>query len=83
MVKTPEEIRRLRRATEITIKAHASFRDAIKVGNTDHDLFKAATGRMISEGADGIRSSTSVAGRQTLSRPRALPDGTVMKRATS
>src|SRR5581483_2631566 len=26
-----------------------------KVGNTDRDLFKAATARMINEGADGIR----------------------------
>jgi Xaa-Pro aminopeptidase len=55
MVKTPEEIRRIKFATEVTIKAHASFRDAIKIGNTDHDLFKAATKRMIDEGADGIK----------------------------
>jgi Xaa-Pro aminopeptidase len=55
MVKTPEEIRRLRRATDITIKAHASFRDAIRTGNTDHDLLAAATRRMIDEGADGFR----------------------------
>ena len=55
MVKTPEEIRRLRRATEITVKAHESFRQAIKVGNSDEDLNKAALGRMIAEGADGIR----------------------------
>jgi Xaa-Pro aminopeptidase len=55
MVKTPEEIRRLRRATEITVKAHESFRGAIKPGNSDEDLNKAALGRMIAEGADGIR----------------------------
>lgn len=55
MVKTQEEIRRLRLATEMTVKAHASFRDAIKIGGTDYDLFKAASGRMISEGADDIR----------------------------
>ncbi len=54
-VKTPEEIRRLKRATEITVMAHASFRDAIRVGNTDYDLFKAATRRMVDEGADGYR----------------------------
>lgn len=55
MVKTPEEIRRIKFATDVTVKAHASFREAIKVGNTDYDLFKAATKRMIDEGADGIK----------------------------
>ena len=54
MVKTPEEIRRLRRATEITVKAHESFRAAIRPGDTDEDLTRAALGRMIAEGADGI-----------------------------
>jgi Xaa-Pro aminopeptidase len=54
MVKTPEEIRRLRRATELTVKAHESFRSVIKPGNTDEDLSRAALGRMIAEGADGI-----------------------------
>jgi len=43
MVKTPEEIRRLKFATGITVKAHASFRDAIRIGNTDEDLFRAAS----------------------------------------
>ena len=55
MVKTPEEIRRLKKAAAITVKAHESFRDAIKPGNTDRDLFKAATIRMFQEGADGVR----------------------------
>jgi Xaa-Pro aminopeptidase len=55
MVKTPEEIRRLKVATEITVKAHESFRSAIRVGASDFDLHKAATRRMIDEGADGIK----------------------------
>lgn len=55
MVKTPEEIRRLKTATDITIKAHAAFRDAIREGNTDHDLFRAATMTMIENGADGYK----------------------------
>jgi len=81
MVKTPEEIRRLRRATEITIKAHASFRDAIKVGNTDHDLFKAATSRMISEGADGIRFINIGCGpTNSFAAHAPFPMGTVMQR---
>jgi Xaa-Pro aminopeptidase len=54
MVKTTEEIRRLRRATELTVKAHESFRSVIKPGNTDEDLSRAALGRMTAEGADGI-----------------------------
>ena len=54
MVKTPEEIRRLRQACDITIRAHESFRSAIQPGQTDTDLHKAALGRMVAEGADGI-----------------------------
>jgi Xaa-Pro aminopeptidase len=54
MAKTPEEIRRLKRACEITVRAHESFRDAIRVGATDRDLFRAAARRMFDEGADGI-----------------------------
>jgi Xaa-Pro aminopeptidase len=54
MVKTPEEIRRLRKATELTVKAHASFHSAIKPGVSDEDLTRAALARMIAEGADGI-----------------------------
>lgn len=65
MVKTPEEIRRLKHATEITIKAHESFRQAIAIGNTDHDLFRAATRRMIDEGADGFRFINIGCGPQT------------------
>ena len=54
MVKTPGEVSHLRRAADITIKAHESFRAAIKPGNTDRDLFTAANVRMFEEGADGI-----------------------------
>ena len=65
MVKTPEEIRRLRLATDITVKAHAAFRSAIRVGATDHDLFRAATGAMIENGADGIKFINIGCGPQT------------------
>ena len=54
MVKTPAEISRLRKAADITVKAHESFRAAIKPGCTDRDLFTAANVRMFEEGADGI-----------------------------
>ena len=55
MVKTPEENRRLKEAAEITVKAHASFRETINPGTTDRDLFTAAVKRMYDEGADGVR----------------------------
>lgn len=55
MVKTPEEVRRLREATRITVTAHAAFRRAIKIGARDTDLFRAATRAMIDDGADGIK----------------------------
>lgn len=65
MVKTPEEIRRLRRACEITIKAHESFRQAIVPGHTDDDLQRAALTRMMQEGADGIHFINIGCGPQT------------------
>jgi Xaa-Pro aminopeptidase len=52
MVKTPEEIRRIRRAIECTTKAHESFRAAVKPGVTDRDLYRVAATRMIEEGAE-------------------------------
>ncbi len=55
MVKTPQEISHLRKATDITIRAHESFRAAIKPGCTDRDLFTAANVRMFEEGADGVK----------------------------
>ncbi|WP_431282240.1 M24 family metallopeptidase [Humitalea sp. 24SJ18S-53] len=62
MVKTPEEIRRLKLATEITVKAHASFRDAIKPGVSDLDLHKAACLRMLNEGATAVNFINTGAG---------------------
>ena len=54
MVKTPEEIRRLKLATEITVKAHAAFRAAIRPGSTDNDLHRAACLTMLQEGATAV-----------------------------
>jgi Xaa-Pro aminopeptidase len=65
MVKNAEEIRRLRRATEITVKAHESFRAAIKPGNTDEALTRVSLARMIAEGADGIHFINVGCGAQT------------------
>ena len=80
MVKTPEEIRRLRRAAEITVKAHESFLAAIKPGNTDEDLTRAALGRMIAEGADGIHFINVGCGPKTsFAAHNPFPTGHVMK----
>lgn len=65
MVKTPEEISRIRKATDITIIAHKAFRDAIKLGASDHDLFKAATISMIENDCDGIKFINIGCGPQT------------------
>ena len=80
MVKTPEEIRRLRRATEITVKAHESFRAAIKPGNTDEDLTRAALARMIAEGADGVHFINVGCGPKTsFAAHSPFPTGHVMQ----
>jgi len=52
MRKTSEEIRRIRRATEITVKAHESFHLAARPGVTDRELYKLAATRIIAEGAE-------------------------------
>jgi len=79
MVKTPEEIRRLHRATDITIAAHASFRDAIRPGNTDDDLLRAILGRMAAEGAHGINFINIGCGPNTSFAAHAyFPTGHVM-----
>jgi Xaa-Pro aminopeptidase len=52
MAKTPEEIRRITRATDITTRAHASFRQAAKPGVTDRDLYRITAKRMLDEGAE-------------------------------
>ncbi|MBI2456121.1 MAG: aminopeptidase P family protein [candidate division NC10 bacterium] len=53
-VKTPEEIANLKRAAEITVKAHDSFRQAIAVGATERDLALAAQFTMLREGAEKV-----------------------------
>jgi len=81
MAKTPEEIARLRRATEITIKAHESFRAAIKPGSTDEDLHRVATMRMMQEGAHQIRFINIGCGPKTsFTAHSPFPIGHTMKR---
>jgi Xaa-Pro dipeptidase len=80
MVKTAEEIRRLRRACDITMKAHESFRAAIRPGHTDLDLHKAAVGRMIAEGAEGVNFINIGCGPGTAYAAHApFPTGHVMR----
>jgi Xaa-Pro aminopeptidase len=53
-VKTPDEIANLKRAADINLKAHTSFRQAISVGATERDLALAAQFTMLREGADRV-----------------------------
>ena len=78
MVKGAEEIRRLRRATEITVAAHESFRRAIRPGNTDRDLHRAATTRMYQEGADDIRFINIGTGALSYAAHSPFPTGHVL-----
>ncbi|MBI4183178.1 MAG: aminopeptidase P family protein [Proteobacteria bacterium] len=55
MVKSKEEIRRLKQATRWTVEAHRAFREAIRPGATDRDLHKAAVARMVALGAEGAK----------------------------
>jgi Xaa-Pro aminopeptidase len=81
MVKTGEEIRRLRRACDIIVKAHESFRSAIRVGNADTDLHKAAVSRVIAEGAEGVHFINIGCGPKTSYAAHApFPTGHVMAR---
>jgi Xaa-Pro aminopeptidase len=52
MIKTAEEIRRIRRAAEYTTKAHATFRAAARPGISDRELYQLTAKRMIDEGAE-------------------------------
>ena len=81
MVKTGEEVRRLRRACEIIVKAHESFRSAIRLGNSDNELHKAAVSRIIAEGAEGVHFINIGCGPKTSYAAHApFPTGHVMAR---
>jgi Xaa-Pro aminopeptidase len=79
MVKTSEEIRRLRKATEVTVKAHESFRNAIRPGASDWDLHRAAALRMIDEGADTISFIYIGAGDVSFAAHSRFPRGHILK----
>jgi Xaa-Pro aminopeptidase len=53
-VKSAEEIAHLKRSAEINIKAHESFRAAIRIGATEQDLALAAKITMLREGAEKV-----------------------------
>jgi len=80
MVKTPAEIDCLRRATQITVKAHESLRAEIKIGGTDADLFRAAGARMLNEGAHGIKTINIACGPGTsFAAHNLFPTGHIMQ----
>ena len=53
IVKTEEEIKRIKKSTEIAEKAIMNMIDAIKEGITDNELLQIARRSMIDEGAEG------------------------------
>ena len=55
MVKTPEEVRRIRAAVDCTMKAHESFRAAARPGVSDRELYLAAAMRMLEEGSEAAK----------------------------
>jgi Xaa-Pro dipeptidase len=55
MVKTPEELRRIRRAVDCTTRAHASLRAAARPGATDWDLYRAAATAMLDAGSEAAK----------------------------
>jgi len=61
MVKTPEEIRRLRNATKFTVAAHESFRAAIKPGSTDEDLTRSLQQEGLQPGTDAYHQRLEAA----------------------
>ena len=79
MVKTPEEIRRLRLATEWTVEAHAAFRAAIKPGTTDWDLHKAAVHKMIELGSEGPKFINVGTGPTSFAAHAPFPTGHVLQ----
>ena len=79
MVKTDEEIRRLRLATEWTVKAHESFHQAIRPGTTDWDLYRTAANRMIDEGSEAPNFIFIGMGPTRFAANARFPTGHVLK----
>jgi Xaa-Pro aminopeptidase len=79
MVKTPEEQRRIKKATQITVKAHETFRNTIKPGNTDEDLYRETGLRMFKEGAHDVRFIVISAGPFSYSVHNPFPVGYTLK----
>lgn len=53
LVKSEEEVRRIKKSTEISEKAIMNMIDTVKDGITDNDLLKIARNTIINEGAEG------------------------------
>jgi Xaa-Pro aminopeptidase len=53
LVKTPEEIARIKKSTEITDKAILAMIEALALGITDNDLLQVARSTIVGQGAEG------------------------------
>ncbi len=77
LIKTEEEVKRIKKSTEISEKAIMNMIDSIRVGITDNELLKIARRTIIDEGAEGWDHLTLGIGS---SDPEAPGVGTVMNR---
>jgi Xaa-Pro aminopeptidase len=79
MVKTDEEIRRIRNATRWTTAAHESFRGAIEPGVSDWDLYRVAAKRMIDEGSEAPKFIFVGTGPTRFAANACFPTGHALK----
>jgi len=77
LIKTEEEVKRIKKSTEISEKAIMNMIDSIRVGITDNELLKIARRTIIDEGAEGWDHLTLGIGS---SDPEAPGVGTIMNR---
>nr|MDO8085472.1 Xaa-Pro peptidase family protein [Candidatus Sigynarchaeum springense] len=78
IVKTPEEIARIKKSTEITDKAIQAMIDALAIGMTDNDLLRVARRSIVDQGAEGWDHLTLGIGA---SDPEAPGVGTMVSRS--
>ena len=79
MVKTAEEVRRIRRAARWTVGAHESFREAIRPGISDWELYRIAAKRMIDEGSEAPRFIFVGTGPTRFAANACFPTGHLLK----
>ena len=80
MVKTPEELRRIRTAVDCTTKAHESFRAAARPGVSDRNLYRTAAMRMLEEGSEAAKFIFVGTGPTRYAANARFPTGHLLRR---